>query len=161
MGEVRQIKKNRLTWKTGKTKLAIPEMTRHDELVSLIEAAMPLRQELNDAKERQTAISGKIFDIVRDVFDFEDAGTLHVIVDGVLDCKIELKDTVTIEVEDAERLRTLLGDRFDDLVGENTTYKPERKLIDMACNADDPESDAIGKLLTVKRSKPAVTVTKL
>lgn len=68
-------------------------------------------------------------------------------------CRASLAEREAVKISDAERLKAVLGDRFTDLVKTDVAYKPEAKLIEMACDGDEPLQPAIGACLTVSASK--------
>ncbi len=83
-----------------------------------------------------------------------EAGTLHIVADGVK-CTIKLTDAVAISNEAA--LREHLGARFSDLVEEKLVCKPTKKLVDMALDADAPDSAALRACLTVQTGKASIS----
>lgn len=58
----------------------------------------------------------------------------------------------TLKVADPERLKSVLGGRFDDLVRESTSYKPEERLVEMVSDGDDPLVPSIRACLAVAES---------
>ncbi len=72
------------------------------------------------------------------------------IVHGV--CRASIAEREAVRIKDAERLRAVLGGRFEDLVRTEVAYKPEAKLIEMACDGDEPLQPAIGACLVVGKS---------
>lgn len=71
----------------------------------------------------------------------------RLVVPGVCAATVVCRDGVT--VADAERLRAVLGFRFDDLVTQTVTYKAEEKLKQMAADADEPLAPAIRACLKI------------
>lgn len=67
-------------------------------------------------------------------------------------CRASLAEREAVTISDVERLRAVLGFRFSDLVKTEVKYKPEAKLIEMACDGDEPLQPAIGACLKVGRS---------
>lgn len=119
----------------------------------LVQQGQALKQEMDVYKKKLEAVNEKIVERIVGEF-LEDTGTAHVVASGI-DCTVALRESVVIS--DADGLRDVLGDRFGDLVTEKTTYKPERKLVSMACDGDGKDRDVIAKCLTVKEAKPSVT----
>lgn len=72
------------------------------------------------------------------------------VVSGV--CRASLTERQTVKVTDPERLETVLGGRFIDLVRESVSYQAEPKLIEMATDADDPLQPSVAACLTVSTS---------
>lgn len=68
-------------------------------------------------------------------------------------CRASIMSRESVKIVDAERLRAVLGFRFDDLVRVETVYKPEQRLIDMACDGDEPLQPAIGACLKIAKSE--------
>lgn len=68
-------------------------------------------------------------------------------------CRASLAARESVKIADAERLQSVLGFRFTDLVKTEISYKPEQKLIEMACDGDEPLQPAIGACLTVGASQ--------
>ncbi|TCS69743.1 hypothetical protein EDC61_11943 [Sulfuritortus calidifontis] len=72
------------------------------------------------------------------------------IVRGV--CRASIAEREAVKVTDAARLKAVLGDRFDDLIRTEVAYKAEARLIEMACDGDEPLQPAIAACLTVGKS---------
>lgn len=70
------------------------------------------------------------------------------IVSGV--CRVAVASSHSVTISDADKLRDLLGDRFDDLVDQTVSYKPREALIEMSADGDDPMAPAYRALLTVR-----------
>jgi len=68
-------------------------------------------------------------------------------------CRASLAERETVKINDAERLKAVLGFRFTDLVKTEVSYKPEAKLIEMACDGDEPLQPAIGACITIGKSE--------
>ncbi|RPE72515.1 hypothetical protein EDC62_0206 [Tibeticola sediminis] len=68
-------------------------------------------------------------------------------------CRASIASRSSVKIADAERLKAVLGFRFDDLVKAETVYKPEQKLIEMACDGDEPLQPAIGACLKTAKSE--------
>lgn len=72
------------------------------------------------------------------------------IVPGV--CRVSVEAREAVSISDPDRLRLVLGDRFDNLVRAVMTYKPEPRLIEMACDGDEPLQPSIGACLKIGKS---------
>jgi hypothetical protein len=72
------------------------------------------------------------------------------IVNGV--CRATVVERETVKVLDSERLGAVLGERFDDLVKTNVTYKAEPRLVEMAASGDEPLAPALRECLGVSSS---------
>lgn len=70
------------------------------------------------------------------------------IVTGV--CRVAVARTESVSITDADKLRELLGDRFDDLVTQTVSYKPADALLEMAADGDDPMAPAYRGLMKVR-----------
>lgn len=72
------------------------------------------------------------------------------VVKGV--CRVVVSEAERVTIGDADKLAVVLGDRFGDLVKSETVYKPEPRLVEMACDGDDPMAPAIRACLKVGKS---------
>jgi hypothetical protein len=68
-------------------------------------------------------------------------------------CRASLAARESVKIVDAERLKAVLGFRFTDFVKTEVSYKPEAKLIEMACDGDEPLQPAIGACLSIGKSE--------
>lgn len=101
-----------------------------------------IRREIEALDERLRAINGALAEA------FGDGVTL--VVPHVVRASIACRQT--LRVTDAERLRAVLGERFDDLVRESVSYKPEERLVEMVSDGDDPLAPSIRACLSVSES---------
>lgn len=67
-------------------------------------------------------------------------------------CRASLSEREAVRIADAQRLQAVLGDRFGDLVRTEVSYKPEPRLIEMACDGDDALAPAVQACLSVGKS---------
>ncbi len=67
-------------------------------------------------------------------------------------CRVVVAESERITIADEDKLAAVLGDRFSDLVKVEATYKPEPRLVEMACDADDPLQPSIRACLKVGKS---------
>ncbi|MCX8016632.1 MAG: hypothetical protein N2690_01825, partial [Rhodocyclaceae bacterium] len=102
-------------------------------------------EELEDELKRMKA------DLARELGDGR-----SLVVPGV--CRVSVAKATSVGIKDADKLRELLGARFDDLVSASVSYKPSEALIEMSADGDDPMSPAYRALLTV-RTSTAVRIT--
>lgn len=94
---------------------------------------------IDDAKARLDAINAELI---------EAHGTgCALVVTGI--CRASLTSRQTVKVRDPERLEAVLGARFLDLVRESVSYQAEPRLVEMACDGDDPLQPAIAACLSV------------
>lgn len=98
---------------------------------------------LEDAKARLDAINAELVEA-------HGAGCA-LVVTGV--CRASIAEREAVRIADAQRLQAVLGGRFDDLVKAEVTYKPEQRLIEMACDGDEPLQPAIGACLKIGKSQ--------
>jgi hypothetical protein len=68
-------------------------------------------------------------------------------------CRASLAERESVKIADVERLKAVLGFRFTDLVKTEVSYKPEAKLIEMACDGDEPLQPAIGACISIGKSE--------
>ncbi|MEJ5234146.1 MAG: hypothetical protein WHV64_18250, partial [Geminicoccaceae bacterium] len=101
-----------------------------------------LKKEIDELEAQLKEISAKLIEA-------HGAG-VSLVVPGV--CRVSIAEREAVRVVDAERLRAVLGGRFDDLVRVEVAYKVEPRLVEMACDADEPLSPAIRACLSVGRS---------
>lgn len=98
---------------------------------------------LDDAKARLDAINAELIGT---------HGTgVALVVTGI--CRVSLAARQSVKIADAARLKQVLGGRYHDLVAETVSYKPEQKLIDMACDGDEPLQPAIAACLSIGQSE--------
>jgi len=71
---------------------------------------------------------------------------------GNVVCEVKVDERLFIDPRNAVRLHEILGPRFKDLVFEERTFTPTRKLTAMA-----EQDEAIGRLITRVQEPPAVT----
>ena len=71
-------------------------------------------------------------------------------VDGV--CKVTVSARESFSIADPDRLRSVLGGRFDDLIDVREEYKLSDKLKDLASNPDEPLAELLRECITVKSS---------
>jgi len=64
-------------------------------------------------------------------------------------CRASLAARQMVKIVDAGRLEQVLGGRYLDLVREDVTYKAEKKLVEMACDGDEPLQPAIAACLAI------------
>jgi hypothetical protein len=58
----------------------------------------------------------------------------------------------TVKVSDPERLREVLGERWDDLVAERVSYSAYDRLVELSVDGDEPLAPAIRQCLTIADS---------
>jgi hypothetical protein len=68
-------------------------------------------------------------------------------------CRATTAARQTATVEDAERLRAVLGKRFGDLVAEEVRYRPEARLVELALSADEPLAPALRAALSLREAQ--------
>ena len=68
------------------------------------------------------------------------------------ECQVMKVASNRLEVTDPDRLREILGPRFDDLVHVATTYKLEERLKQMLEDGDDPAGQAALEVVNYRES---------
>ncbi|WP_114649123.1 hypothetical protein [Pseudothauera hydrothermalis] len=96
------------------------------------------------------ALQQRLDEINRVLADGFECGT-RLFATGVCAATVVCREGV--KIKDAERLKAVLGFRFADLVKEETVYKPEEKLKEMAADGDEPLAPAIRACLTVSTGR--------
>jgi len=76
---------------------------------------------------------------------------VSLVVTGV--CRVSVASSTTVSVADVDKLRALLGERFNDLVTETVSYKPTEQLIEMSADGDDPMAPAYREVLKLRQSR--------
>ncbi|TCS70699.1 hypothetical protein EDC61_11426 [Sulfuritortus calidifontis] len=139
------------TAKMAKAGLPAGEKLLRDggEIVPLAAADIRLVMQGWDIKKRIDELDAQLKAIHAQLIEAHGAGA-SLIVHGV--CRASIAEREAVKIKDAERLRAVLGERFADLVKTEIAYKPEARLIEMACDGDEPLKPAIGACLTVGKS---------
>lgn len=97
---------------------------------------------LDEAKTRLESINAELI---------EAHGTgCALVVTGI--CRASLAARQSVRISDAERLEAVLGGRYLDLVREKVSYQAEDRLVEMACDADEPLQPAIAACLAISDS---------
>jgi len=137
--------------KTGRDERDIPDVNglRHH-----VEAGGIAEGDFKEAAAAKKACQAAVKSIVEAEGYLADIATVHFIA-------AEYRATVRANddkpaVSDPERLKEILGQRFDDLVTTKTTYTPEPKLLAIAEDEDDPLSAAVLKCLRTGGRKISV-----
>lgn len=110
--------------------------------VRLVMQGWEIKKQIDELDAQLKAINGQLIEA-------HGAGA-SLIVHGV--CRASIAEREAVKIKDAERLKAVLGERFGDLVKTEVAYKPEQRLIEMACDGDEPLQPAIGACLTVGKS---------
>ena len=113
------------------------------EAIRLIMKGWELRKQLDEVEAKLKGINAEL------LAGFDSDASL--VVHGV--CRASIAERETIKITDANKLRGVLGERFDDLVQTSVNYKAEPKLLDLACSADDPLAPAIRACLAASLSR--------
>jgi hypothetical protein len=111
--------------------------------IRLVMKGWEVKKQLDSLKEALDEINAQLI---------EAHGTgCALVVTGI--CRASLAARESVKIVDAERLKAVLGFRFTDLVKTEVSYKPEAKLIEMACDGDEPLQPAIGACLSIGKSE--------
>jgi len=121
-------------------------------LADLVVKGFDLKKQMEQIKKQLAEVNDKV---VREVSSewLDGTGTVSLSAGDAM-CTVSVRDSV--EIGDAKLLQRILGDRFVDLVRTRVTFRPERKLIQMALNADEEMTPQIRKCLCVKEAKTSV-----
>jgi hypothetical protein len=68
-------------------------------------------------------------------------------------CRAILSARDCAKITDVGRLRKVLGFRFDELIKSEVSYRPEQKLIEMACDGDEPLQPVIRECISIVKSE--------
>lgn len=110
-------------------------------------AAWDIRQRLEAAQAEMDAANAALSGLI--------GPGRSVVVAGV--CRVTVAERESVSIPDPARLAAVLGaDRFGDLTRTAVTVRPERRLLEMAADGDEPLAPAIRECLKVGAS---VTVT--
>ena len=113
------------------------------DVLNLVTRGWSLKSQIQDLEAELKTITKQLLASI---------GVGHaVVVEGVTRATLTERNTVNVEMP--AHLRAALGDRFDDLVKVQVTYKPEPRLIELACGGDDVLAEAIRDCLTVKTTQ--------
>ncbi len=85
---------------------------------------------------------------ISDALDFEGS----VLIPGT--CRVTVTERKTISIANAEQLRSVLKDRFGELVVEKVTYSATDNLKGIATSATDPLHKSVVRWLKVSKSYP-------
>jgi hypothetical protein len=111
--------------------------------IRLVMKGWEVKKQLDSLKKQLDEINGQLIEA-------HGAGCA-LLVTGI--CRASLAARESVKIVDAERLKAVLGFRFTDLVKTEVSYKPEEKLIEMACDGDEPLQPAIGACLSIAKSE--------
>lgn len=148
----RVAKKEQDTASVAKAGLPAGEKVLRDggEIVPLDAASIRLVMQGWQIKKQIEELKAALDEINAQLIEAHGHGA-SLIVHGV--CRASIAEREAVKIKDAERLKAVLGDRFADLVKTEVSYNPEARLIEMACDGDDPLQPAIGACLTVGKSQ--------
>ncbi|MCX8017386.1 MAG: hypothetical protein N2690_05750 [Rhodocyclaceae bacterium] len=107
--------------------------------IRLVMEGWQVKRQLDEAKARLEAINAELV---------QAHGACTLAVTGV--CRVNIAERTTLKVEDAVRLRAVLGTRFDDLVTMRVTYTASEPLVQMATDADEPLQPALAQCLSAQ-----------
>jgi hypothetical protein len=72
-----------------------------------------------------------------------------------VECKVTFGYEYVIPPEYVEEVKAILGDKFEALVNVKTEYKATKKLVEMACDADN--RGELAKYIEIKEKSPVVS----
>lgn len=70
-------------------------------------------------------------------------------------CKVTFGYEYVIPLEHVEEVKAILGDKFEALVKVKTEYRATKKLVEMACDADN--RGELAKYIEIKEKSPVVS----
>jgi hypothetical protein len=120
-----------------------------DEAVPLSAADIRLVMQGWEIKKQMDALEEQLKEVNARLMGAHGHGA-SLVVHGV--CRASIAERESVRIKDADRLRSVLGARFDDLVKTEVSYKPEHRLLEMACDGDEPLQRAIGACLAVGKT---------
>jgi hypothetical protein len=103
-----------------------------------------------EVKKQLDSLKESLDEISRQLIEAHGTGCALVLT-GI--CRASLVERESVKIVDAERLKAVLGFRFTDLVKTDVSYKPEARLVEMACDGDEPLQPAIGACLSIGKSQ--------
>ena len=109
-----------------------------DDSVQLLACGWALRMEIETMKDELDAINEALLEA-------HGPGCSLII---PATCRASLAERRVPKVVSAEKLRTILGSRFGDLVREEVSYKAESKLLAMAADGDEPLAPALRECIS-------------
>ena len=127
--------------------------TNIPRLGELITKGYEIRNKIDMLKQQLDETNAAIIEATADVMADADSGSCRVEYFGT-ECRVQFRESVVIS--DHQKLKLILGDRFEDLVKVRIAYSPERKLTAMALSDDDRNEDIRG-CLEVKEVKATVS----
>jgi len=72
-----------------------------------------------------------------------------------VECKVVFGYEYVIPPEHVEEVKAILGDKFEALVNVKTEYRATKKLVEMACDADN--RGELAKYIEIKEKSPVVS----
>lgn len=138
--------------KKGKKTYAIVD----SKLAEIIRSARKIDLELKALKESYDDLKRYIVNVARE--HIEDEGTVTFITEEGIECKIIFGYDCFIPEEYVEKVRKILGDKFDALVKIKTKYEGTARLIEFATDAD--RGGEIAKYVVVKEKSAQVSFKK-
>lgn len=121
------------------------EIPLDDASLNLIQEGWGIKEKIDELKDRLMEIQDELM---------ARHGRCSLVVPGL--CRVSLTERQTVRVADPDGLAELLGSRMRDLVIMRTSFHPTPKLIEMAADADDPQSSDIAACLRAETT-PVVT----
>jgi len=110
----------------------------------LVAKAWEVKRRIDDDKDLLKSLNAELIEAI---------GPGHVVLlPGIARVACVERMTISVDDDGADVLHQVLGGRYEDLVEEQTRYKPLPKLVDMASDGDNPLADAIRGALNVKVS---------
>ena len=111
-------------------------------MVKLVVNGWKIKRELDRLKEELALVNEKLINKL--------GPGMTVQIPGL--CRISVSQRQRVKIMDDGRLREVLGPRFDDLVRVVTRYEPEKKLVTISSDGDDPLAPSVRECLGIDHS---------
>lgn len=103
-------------------------------------------------------IGGELAEVKKQIAEkaklFTEDGTIRFVLPDGFECKVTF--VTEFQISDIEKMRAILGERFEDLVETKVMYKPTRKLIELASQADELGMQ-LRELIAMKERSPQIS----
>lgn len=119
------------------------------KLARAVEDFCEIKAQIDALNENLKGFKDEICTRAREILSDNDATTLNLFVG---ESGVKVSFSWDIKVSDESNLRLLLGDKFDLLVKTETTFKPEKRLKELALS-----DDGLKECLEIKEKTPSVS----
>ncbi|MDK2902456.1 MAG: hypothetical protein PWQ93_375 [Clostridiales bacterium] len=127
----------------------VVDAKKHD-LEELIKRGCEIKQFMDELSAEMNDIKATILPYAMERINQSGNKSVKIIgIAGV--CEVSLKED--LKIEDADALKAVLGDKFEQFVKIETIYKPDKKLRAAIADADRPDADGIRQAVSIKSSE--------